>query len=77
MVKLEIQDSGSGIPEEMQPTIFYPLVTSKATGTGLGLTIAQDLISRNEGLIEFSSEPGLTVFSIILPICLAEKGSPS
>jgi two-component system nitrogen regulation sensor histidine kinase GlnL len=73
VIKLEIEDNGPGISEEMQPTIFYPLVTSKATGTGLGLTIAQDLISRNEGLIEFSSEPGLTSFSIILPMCAAEE----
>ena len=50
------------------PPFFYPLVTGRATGTGLGLTIAQDLVSRNGGLIEFTSEPGRTVFQIRLPV---------
>ena len=54
--------------DELKETIFYPLVTGRATGTGLGLTIAQDLVSRNGGLIEFTSEPGRTVFQIRLPV---------
>ena len=67
VIKLEVEDDGPGIPEDIRPTIFYPLVTSKLTGTGLGLTIAQDLIIKNKGLIEFTSQPGATVFSIIFP----------
>lgn len=68
VVSAEVEDNGPGIPEELQETIFYPLVTGKATGTGLGLTIAQDLVSRNGGLIEFSSQPGRTIFKLRLPV---------
>jgi two-component system nitrogen regulation sensor histidine kinase GlnL len=68
VVSAEIEDNGPGIPDELKETIFYPLVTGRPTGTGLGLTIAQDLVSRNGGLIEFSSEPGRTVFKLRLPV---------
>lgn len=68
VLSAEVEDNGPGIPEELKETIFYPLVTGKATGTGLGLTIAQDLVSRNGGLIEFTSEPGRTIFQIRLPV---------
>lgn len=68
VLSAEIEDNGPGIPDELKETIFYPLVTGRATGTGLGLTIAQDLVSRNGGLIEFTSEPGRTVFKVRLPV---------
>ncbi len=68
VLSVEVEDSGPGIPEELQETIFYPLVTGRPTGTGLGLTIAQDLVSRNGGLIEFTSKPGRTAFQMRLPI---------
>jgi len=68
VLSLEVEDSGPGIPDELIDTIFYPLVTGRKTGSGLGLTIAQDLVSRNGGLIEFSSKPGKTVFQLRLPI---------
>jgi len=68
VLSAEIEDNGPGIPEELKETIFYPLVTGRPTGTGLGLTIAQDLVSRNGGLIEFTSEPGRTVFKVRLPV---------
>src|SRR5690606_14790483 len=57
VLSLEVEDDGPGIPDELKDTIFYPLVTGRTTGTGLGLTIAQDLVTRNGGLIEFMSEP--------------------
>ncbi len=67
-LSLEVEDDGPGVPEELKETIFYPLVTGRDTGTGLGLTIAQDLVSRNGGLIEFSSRPGATIFQVRLPV---------
>jgi two-component system nitrogen regulation sensor histidine kinase GlnL len=67
VLSAEVEDNGPGIPDELKDTIFYPLVTGKPTGTGLGLTIAQDLVSRNGGLIEFVSQPGRTVFQLRLP----------
>ena len=68
VLSAEVEDTGPGIPEELWGTIFYPLVTGRPTGSGLGLTIAQDLVSRNGGLIEFRSRPGETVFQVMLPV---------
>jgi len=71
ILSIEIEDNGPGIPHELRDTIFYPLVTGKNTGTGLGLTIAQDLVGRNGGLIEYTSRPGSTTFQIRLPVITA------
>ncbi len=68
ILSIEIEDNGPGIPEDLKETVFYPLVTGKDTGTGLGLTIAQDLVSQNGGLIEFTSRPGTTTFYLRLPV---------
>ncbi len=65
---IEIEDDGPGIPSELQDSIFYPLVTSRPEGTGLGLPAAQELLSRHGGLIEFESRPGRTVFSMRIPL---------
>ncbi len=67
VLKVDIIDDGPGIDPELYDQIFYPMVTSRAEGTGLGLPIAQSLINRHDGLIECSSEPGETRFSIYLP----------
>src|SRR5690606_18742369 len=74
VLSAEIEDNGPGIPEELKDTIIYPLVTGRPTGTGLGLTIAQDLVSRNGGLIEFTSQPGRTVFQLRLPVVNGGNG---
>ena len=68
IASIEIQDDGPGIPFDLQDSIFYPLVTSRPEGTGLGLPAAQELISRHGGLIEFDSRPGRTVFYIRIPL---------
>lgn len=67
-LRVDVEDNGSGIPEALQEQIFYPMVTGRAEGTGLGLAIAQDIIQRHGGLIEFTSRPGKTVFSLFLPL---------
>lgn len=75
VLSLEVEDDGPGVPDDLQETIFYPLVTGRATGSGLGLTIAQDLVSRNGGLIEFSSRRGKTIFKVRLPASIGSGGS--
>ncbi len=68
VASIQFEDNGPGVPAEIRDTIFYPLVSGRADGTGLGLGIAQDLVSRHGGLIEFNSAPGRTVFMISLPM---------
>lgn len=68
IASIEIEDDGPGIPFDMQDSVFYPLVTSRPDGTGLGLPAAQELLSRHGGLIEFDSRPGRTVFYVRIPI---------
>ncbi len=67
-IRIDIVDSGPGIDPELMNQIFYPMVTGRAEGTGLGLSIAQSLINQHGGLVECSSSPGCTVFSIFLPL---------
>lgn len=68
VVQVDIEDSGPGIPPTMLDKIFYPMVTTRPDGTGLGLPIAQYLIHTHGGLIECQSRPGRTVFSMYLPL---------
>jgi two-component system, NtrC family, nitrogen regulation sensor histidine kinase GlnL len=67
-VMLQIIDNGPGIPAHLRDKIFYPLVSGRADGHGLGLTLAQDFISQHQGSIEFDSEPGRTCFTVLLPL---------
>lgn len=67
---VQIIDDGPGVPEHLQDKIFYPLVSGRADGHGLGLTLAQDFISQHQGSIEFDSEPGRTCFTVMLPLVL-------
>jgi two-component system nitrogen regulation sensor histidine kinase GlnL len=68
IASIQFEDNGPGVPAHIRDTIFYPLVSGRADGTGLGLGIAQDLVSRHGGLIEFDSAPGRTMFVISLPM---------
>ncbi|MCW9030338.1 MAG: nitrogen regulation protein NR(II) [Gammaproteobacteria bacterium] len=65
---IEVIDDGPGIPADIREKIFFPMVTGRAEGSGLGLSISQSLIQQHDGLIECQSEPGRTVFSVVLPI---------
>jgi len=68
VLQIDIMDNGPGIPEDIQEHIFFPMVTGRAEGTGLGLSIAQSMINQHGGLIECSSRPGETIFTIYLPL---------
>ncbi len=67
-LKAEIIDNGPGIPADIREQIFYPLVSGRQGGSGLGLAVAQTLIAQNHGTIDCESLAGHTVFSIFLPI---------
>ncbi len=75
VLRVDIEDNGPGIPEELRETLFYPMVSGRANGSGLGLSIAQSIISQHQGLIECDSEPGRTLFSLLLPMELPEANS--
>ena len=64
---ISVIDEGEGIPEELFDSIFYPMVSNKKEGTGLGLPVSQNIVRQHGGLIVADSEPGHTVFNIYLP----------
>ena len=67
-VAVSIEDNGPGVPPHLAERIFYPLVSGRDGGTGLGLSLAQTFVSQHHGLIEFESVPGRTRFTILLPV---------
>lgn len=68
VAKIDVIDDGPGIEEDKLKEIFYPMVSTKSDGMGLGLTIAQSIVMQNSGLIECSSKHRETIFTIVLPI---------
>ncbi len=70
---LDIIDNGPGIPAEMLNNVFYPMISGRAEGSGLGLSIAQSIVNQHHGLIECSSEPGRTRFSLYIPLELRNE----
>ncbi|MCL1961033.1 MAG: nitrogen regulation protein NR(II) [Desulfovibrionaceae bacterium] len=70
-LQLHIIDNGPGVPESMKKRVFFPLVSGRDGGTGLGLTLAQTFVQQHQGAIELDSRPGCTDFSILIPIDLA------
>ncbi len=67
-LELHIQDNGPGVPESIREHIFYPLVSGRDGGSGLGLTLAQTFVQQHQGTIECESEPGRTLFKILIPL---------
>ena len=67
-LRVEIIDNGPGIPDEIREQIFYPLVSGREGGSGLGLAVAQTLVAQNHGTIDCESRPGHTMFYIFLPL---------
>lgn len=67
-LELQVIDNGPGIPEEIRDRIFYPLVSGRAGGTGLGLALAQSFVQHHHGSIEAESAPGRTCFTLRLPL---------
>lgn len=71
-IRMEVIDNGPGVAAALRDKIFYPLVSGREDGTGLGLTIAQDFVMQQGGLIEVESEPGHTCFAVVIPILATE-----
>lgn len=67
-LELHVIDNGPGVPEAIRERIFYPLVSGREGGSGLGLTLAQTFVQQNHGLIECESVPGRTDFRILIPL---------
>ncbi|HXE40728.1 MAG TPA: nitrogen regulation protein NR(II) [Azonexus sp.] len=67
-MEIKVIDNGPGIPDDILERMFYPLVSGREGGTGLGLTIAQNFIQHHHGTIDCSSRPGNTVFTLRLPV---------
>jgi two-component system nitrogen regulation sensor histidine kinase GlnL len=72
---ISIMDEGEGIPDEVFDSIFYPMVSSKKEGSGLGLPVAQNVLRQHGGLIVAESEPGRTVFNVYLPLNTEDETS--
>ena len=67
-LELHIEDNGPGIPDSIRDRIFYPLVSGREGGSGLGLTLAQTFVQQHHGTIDCESEPGRTNFKIVIPL---------
>jgi len=67
-LELQVVDDGPGVPEEIRERIFNPLVSGREGGTGLGLSLAQTFVQYHQGVVEFESRPGRTIFRILLPL---------
>lgn len=76
VARLEVVDNGPGVPPELIDNIFFPMISGRAEGTGLGLSIAHSIVNQHKGIIECSSEPGRTRFSIYLPVLTQAPASP-
>ncbi len=67
-LELHVIDNGPGVPDSIKDRIFYPLVSGREGGSGLGLTLAQTFVQQHHGLIECDSVPGHTDFKILIPL---------
>jgi two-component system nitrogen regulation sensor histidine kinase GlnL len=67
-LELRVIDDGPGVPAEILDRIFYPLVSGREGGSGLGLTLAQTFVQQHDGVVECESRPGRTCFRIVLPL---------
>ena len=73
VARIDIVDNGPGIDESLIEEIFYPMITTRAHGNGLGLAVTQAVVGRHGGVVECHSQPGETCFSVFLPVEEADQ----
>jgi two-component system nitrogen regulation sensor histidine kinase GlnL len=67
-LELHIEDNGPGVAESIRDRIFFPLVSGREGGSGLGLTLARTFVQQHGGTVECESQPGQTIFKILMPL---------
>src|ERR1700720_2539086 len=71
-----VKDNGPGVPEELLPHLFDPFVTTKASGSGLGLALAAKIIGDHGGIVECESQPRRTIFRVLMPVFSGDDAEP-
>ncbi len=71
-----VKDNGPGVPDDLLPHLFDPFVTTKPTGSGLGLALAAKIVGDHGGIIECESQPRRTTFRVLMPMFLGDDAEP-
>jgi len=72
-----VKDNGPGVPEDLMAHLFDPFVTTKPTGSGLGLALVSKIVGDHAGIVECESQPRRTVFRVLMPVYSESEGVES